>query len=117
MKGIKWGINQSIDANKDLLLLTSSGKDPNIISYRKAMDTNTSSKNNLTHNRLASAKISMKPPTKLVNSQPKLNFNVELNDRVDSGRTGLEASPNTIYKSTVLEHVSLKETCNQEESE
>lgn len=60
MKGIKWGMNQSMDVNTDLLLLTASGKDPNIISYRKAMISNASSKNNLTNNRLASAKIRMK---------------------------------------------------------
>ena len=33
------------------------------------------------------------------------------------GLGGLEASPNTIYKSTVLDALSLKETCNQEETE
>ena len=82
-KGIRWGINQSIEVNTDQLLLTSTGKDPNIISYRKAINPNASSKNNMLHSRLASAKISAnKTPGNLVNSLP--NSNVELNDRVDT---------------------------------
>lgn len=40
MKGIKLGTNQSIEINTDKLLLTTSGKDPNIISYRKAVNSN-----------------------------------------------------------------------------
>ena len=65
-KGIKWGNNQSIDVNTDKLLLTTTGKDPNIISYRKALNSNDTSNNN--YGRLASAKVGGKPRGKLINS-------------------------------------------------
>ena len=118
MKGIKMGANQSIEINTDKLLLTTSGKDPNIISYRKAINSN-ETPNNYTQNygRLASAKVGGKPKGKLINSShPRFNVNVDLDDRVVLYKPGGEASPNSIYKSTVLDQ-SLKDTCNLEQTD